>query len=103
MLISLSFMWHMFAIIAFLFIQMKSMKIVYFILKKTSPQLDELLLADLSPLENKTYAFHELVNEEEDIFIENNGAHDSLRLNVKKESSSSGNSSLHSYENKSSV
>jgi hypothetical protein len=95
MLITLSFMWHMFAIVLFLFIQINSMKFIYSLLKKISPDLDSRLIADQTPLDEKMYKFQELVNEEEN-FIEKC---DSLRLNV-KQSTSSGNSSLNSFETK---
>jgi hypothetical protein len=57
--------WHMFAILVFLFIQMKTIKFVYNLLKKAIPQLDELLTADKSSLNDRTYTFQKLVNEEE--------------------------------------
>ena len=90
MLITLSFMWHMFAIVLYLFIQIKSMKVIYSLLKKICPDLDDLLIVDRSQ-------FHEKVNEEENL----KEKCDSLRLRLDvKQSTSSGSSSLNSFETK---
>jgi hypothetical protein len=80
MLITLSFVWHMFAILVLLFIQMKTIKFVYYLLKKALPQLDEHLMADNSSLNDRTYTFHKLVNEGEN-FTEN-GALGSLKPSI---------------------
>ena len=81
MLLTLSFVWHMFAILVFLFIQMKTIKFVYHLLKKAIPQLDEFLTVDKSPLNDRTYTFHNLVNEKES-FTENT-ALGSLKQSIK--------------------
>jgi hypothetical protein len=109
MIITMSFVWHIFAIIAFLLFQMWSMKFVYYFLKKVSPQIDENLLSE----EFKHGIFANNANDgcngaaQTNKFrfeIESdNEKFDSLKLKVKNENSSSGNSSGRSSGNKSPV
>jgi hypothetical protein len=112
MIITMSFIWHIFAIIAFLIIQIWSMKCVYYCLKRNTSQFDELLMSD--ELKNEIFNEHKgdiaqvikfdrLMNEGES---ENEKEKfNSLKLKVKNENSSSGNSSIssHSSRNKSPV
>lgn len=112
MIITMSFIWHIFAIIAFLIIQIWSMKCVYYCLRRNTPKFDELLMSDELKHEifnedkgdiTQINNFNRLINQEEsgnekDKFT-------SLKLKVKNENSSSGNSSIssHSSRNKSPV
>ena len=106
MIITMSFVWHIFAIIAFLLFQMWSMKFVYYFLKKASPHIDENLLSEEfkhgistnNPDANKPDANKFRFEIESD-----NEKFDSLKLKVKNENSSSGNSSGRSSGNKSPV
>ena len=112
MILTMSFIWHIFGIIAFLIIQMWSMKCIYYSFKKNIPQFDELLMSEELKRENfseykgditQMNNFNRLMNEDES--GNEKEKFDSLKLNVKSSKSSSGNSSIsgHSSRNKSPV
>ena len=107
----MSFVWHVFAIITFLLVQIWLMKYIYFFMKKCSPQFDDLLLSEELQRElcftngngNISNKFKSLVSENESDNEKEN--FNSLKLKVKNENTSSGNSSIsgHSSGNKSPV
>jgi hypothetical protein len=101
MIITMSFVWHIFAIIAFLLFQMWSMKFVYYFLKKVSPQIDEKLLSE--ECKHEISSNNDQMNKFRFEIESDNEKFDSLKLKVKNENSSSGNSSGRSSGNKSPV
>ena len=103
MIITMSFVWHIFAIIAFLLIQMWSMKFFYYFLKKVAPQIDENLWSEECEISSNNDVNAAQMNKFRFEIESENEKFDSLKLKVKNENSSSGNSSGRSSGNKSPV
>ena len=102
MIITMSFCWHIFAIVAFLLVELWTVKFFYFVFKKISPHFEEMLLDDGShKVDVQQTKFHRLLTDEEN---ENDKeSFEYLKLKVKNENTSSGNSTANSSGNKSPV